>query len=282
MSVDTDILSMFFEIFDPATLEGIMCASPSKSRGRPPTQRLTNLDARLIEIVKSNKPCTVRGVFYQAEVMGLVEKTEASVTLIQRRLLKLRRRGAIPYSSIVDETSSVYGHPSYDGISDLAGDVARLYRKDYWRNSDVWVQIWIEKRALMGVLGPIVADKWRLNLYPCGGQPSETMLWRGGQDIISQNVETHVYVLSDFDPAGDTIFTTLSRGTKGVAAGLSRFCGSVPIQVHKLALSEEQVRDWKLPTRPAKKEDGRAKQFIERHGDISAELDAIPRPCFAS
>ena len=104
------------------------------------------------------------------------------------------------------------------------------------------------------------------------------MLWRAGQDIIHHNVETHIYVLSDFDPAGDTIFTTLAYGTKEVPVGISRFCDGVPVLVHKLALSEEQVRKWKLPTRPAKKKDGRAKRFIERHGDISAELDAIPAP----
>ena len=150
MSDDVDILNIVFEIFDSGTLERIMCASPTKLRGRPPTQRLIDLDVRLIEIVKSNKPCTVRGVFYQAEVMGLVEKMEANVTLIQRRILKLRRQGKVPYSSIVDENSSVYGHESYDGLSDLAGDIARLYRKDYWRHSGVWVQIWIEKRGAYG------------------------------------------------------------------------------------------------------------------------------------
>jgi len=238
---------------------------------------LAELDARLIPIVKANKPCTVRGVYYQAEVAGIVSKDDKDADLIQRRLLGLRRQGVIPYSSIVDESREVYGPETYDGLDDFANDVASLYRKDYWRKSGVWVQIWMEKRALAGVLRP-VTDEWGINLYVCGGQPSETYLWRAGSDIAARKAETHIYVLSDFDPGGESIYEAIAYGTRKVKGGVSRFAKDVPIHVHKLALSAEQIHQWNLPTRKCKQTDRRAVKFMAKHGDISAELDAIAAP----
>ena len=58
----------------------------------------------LIDIVDESKPCTVRQVFYQATVRGIVEKTEAGYDKVQRQLVDLRRDGRIPFSSIADNT----------------------------------------------------------------------------------------------------------------------------------------------------------------------------------
>jgi hypothetical protein len=58
--------------------------------------------AGLIEIVEDMRPMTVREVFYQATVRGLIEKTEVGYCKIQDTLAEMRRDGIIPYSWIVD------------------------------------------------------------------------------------------------------------------------------------------------------------------------------------
>jgi hypothetical protein len=229
----------------------------------------------LTAIVAEHRPIGIRGTFYRAEVLGLLPKTEEAAEKVQRRLLQLRRAGIIPYSWIVDESRAVYGHNTYNSIADLADDVAGLYRRDYWRTSPVWVQVWVEKRTLIGVLSPVVTDRWGLNLYVGGGQPSETYLYRAGEDIKNRGVKTYIYILADFDPAGDTIYKTLAYGTKRAPGGLKRFTGGVPIHIHRLALTAEQVKKWRLPTRPAKESDKRTKKFVEEHGNISVELEAL-------
>jgi hypothetical protein len=258
-------------------MSGISRAGPTKGRrGRPEDPRLLALDEELIPIVETHRPIGVRGVFYQAVVRKLVEKTESAEALIERRLLKLRRQGRVPYAWIVDESREVYGVDSYGGIADLADEVSALYRRDYWRDSDVWVQVWVEKRGLVGVLSPIVCNKWGLNLYSGNGQFSETYLYRAGLDIRNHGVETNVYMLSDFDPAGDRMYRVLVHGSKKAPGGLRRFTGDVPVHFHRLALTAEQVKAWNLPTRPAKEGDKEAKAFTDKHGNISVELDAIP------
>jgi hypothetical protein len=250
-------------------------AGRNRRRGRPADPRLIKLDDALVEIVERHGKITCRGVFYQAVKHTLVEKTDDQCKLIERRLLKLRREGRIPYRRIVDESRIVYGNQRFNGLSELADEAATLYRRDYWACSDVAVQVWVEKRGLAGLLIPTVCSKWGLDLYVAAGQMSETYLYVAGTEILQSGKTTYVYALTDFDPGGQTIFKTLRDGSKAAPGGISRFCGSVPVKVRQIALTRGQVSRWKLPTRPAKKTDRRAAKFIERHGDISVELDAI-------
>jgi len=43
------------------------------------------------------RPMTVRQVFYQATVRGIVEKTEAGYAKVQNDLVLMRREGVLPY-----------------------------------------------------------------------------------------------------------------------------------------------------------------------------------------
>lgn len=250
-------------------------ATATRHRGRPIDPKLAALDARLVEIVEQHRRITVRGVFYQAVKLGLVEKDEKAVEKIGRRVLMLRRAGRIPYNRIVDESRIVYGLNRYDGLAGLADEAAELYRRDYWARSDVNVQVWVEKRGLAGLLHPLVCHRWGLNLYVAGGQMSETYLYNAGTEIANGDKPTHVYALTDFDPGGATIFNTLRDGSKKAPGGLQRFAGEVPVTVDQIALTGDQVKAWGLPTRPAKATDRRSGKFIEQHGDVSTELDAI-------
>jgi hypothetical protein len=51
-----------------------------------------------MEILEDMRPMTVRQVFYQATVRGLVQKEESGYDKVQTDLTKLRRAGEIPTS----------------------------------------------------------------------------------------------------------------------------------------------------------------------------------------
>jgi hypothetical protein len=118
---------------------------------------LEDLDRALAKIVAEIEPATVRQVFYQGVVCGLVPKDEArGYKLVQRRLVKLRETGEIPYGWITDNVRIVRGHNRYGGPEDYAKVAAEFYRRDYWAESPVGVEVWLEKDALAGVLVPTV------------------------------------------------------------------------------------------------------------------------------
>jgi hypothetical protein len=71
-------------------------ASPIK-RQRSTKAEVEARREALIEIIEAGRPMTVRQVFYQATVRGLVEKAESGYAKVQSDLTLLRRSGELPY-----------------------------------------------------------------------------------------------------------------------------------------------------------------------------------------
>lgn len=238
-------------------------------RKRRTKSELRALDDELVEIVAEIEPATVRQVFYQAVVAGLVPKDEAKgYRVVQRRLVELRETGRIPYGWITDGSRTVYGHTRYTDATQYAASVAGQYRRDYWAESDENVEIWVEKDALAGVLSPLVLQEFGLNLYVTKGFASVTYLQSAADDINDDARPTYIYLLTDFDPSGLSIADTVERELT------ERTYGNV--KVERLAVTPYQIAEYDLPTRPTKTIDKRAKDFIEEYGTGSVELDALP------
>src|SRR5215218_7932105 len=122
-------------------------------RTRRTKSEIEALDSALCEIVDQFSPVTVRQVFYQAVNRGLVPKDEAKgYRVVQRRLVVLRQAGRIHYGHIVDGTRYVHGPTRYSDLDEFTSYAAGLYRKDYRANSELNVEVWLEKDALKGVL----------------------------------------------------------------------------------------------------------------------------------
>jgi hypothetical protein len=112
----------------------------------------------LLEIIEAMRPMTVRQVFYQATVRGLVEKAETGYAKMQTDLTLLRRAGELPYDWLADNTRWQRKPRSFDGVEEALQETARLYRKNLWANANAYVEIWLEKDALSGVILPVTAD----------------------------------------------------------------------------------------------------------------------------
>ena len=58
----------------------------------------------LLDIIEGGRPMTVRQVFYQATIRGLVEKAESGYGKVQTDLTVMRRAGELPYDWLADNT----------------------------------------------------------------------------------------------------------------------------------------------------------------------------------
>lgn len=244
--------------------------STSPIKARRTREELRQLDENLAKIVGEIAPATVRQTFYQATVHGLVPKDETrGYRLVQRRLLHLRETGDIPYGWITDNARIVRGHARHAELEDFVSEIAGRYRRDYWSESPVRVEVWCEKDALAGVLYPTVVEEHGLDLYVTRGFSSVTYLQEAAEFIESDGRETFVYLLTDFDPSGLAIADSVERELTGRA-------GDNPPTVERLAVNREQIDLYGLPERPTKRTDTRAAAFTREHGTGSVELDAIP------
>jgi hypothetical protein len=206
---------------------------------------------------------TVRQVFYQATVLGIVEKSEAGYDKIQDDLTKMRRAGDLPYDWLADNTRWQRKPNTFSNIEQALEETARFYRKSLWTDAGAYVELWLEKDALSGVIYP-VTSMFDVPLMVARGYASLSFLHEAADYIGDLDVPTYIYHLGDFDPSG------INAGEK-IEETLREMAPDAKIYFERLAVQPGQIYAWNLPTRPTKKSDTRAKNF----GDISVELDAI-------
>jgi hypothetical protein len=232
---------------------------------------LARLDEALVRIVATNRPITVRGVFYRAVAEGLVPKDEAKgYRVVQRRLVKLRVEDDIPYGWITDGSRTVHGYVRYRDADEFASTVKVRYRQDYWRDADEYVEVWVEKETMVGVLKPVVIDEFGLDLYVTRGFSSLTYLQEAAEDINLEYRPVYVYVLTDFDPYGRNI-------ADRVEEELTQRCFDADIHVERIAVTADQIQQYSLPTRPTKRSRRKGvTRYEASHGAVSVELDAFP------
>jgi hypothetical protein len=118
---------------------------------------------------------TVRQVFYQATVRGLVEKTEHGCDKVGTALTRMRRTGRIPYDWITDSTRLMRKPRSFSGLRHAIEFTARTYRKALWDDTESYVEIWIEKDALAGVVFEVTGE-YDVPLMSARGYPSLSFL----------------------------------------------------------------------------------------------------------
>jgi hypothetical protein len=169
-------------------------------RGRPRGTSQTNLKAALFAIVDELKPVTVRQVFYQATVRGLIEKTESGYGKVQRALADMRRDGELPFEWISDHTRWIRQPQTYDSPTEALEAAAEDYRKSLWTDMDCYVQVWLEKNALAGIIEP-VTDRYDVPLLVAVGYSSLTFTHLAAGRIIGENKPTFIYHLGDYDPS---------------------------------------------------------------------------------
>lgn len=237
--------------------------SPINRRQRATRVEVERRREALYDIVRAMRPMTVRQVFYQATVRGIIDKSEAGYDKVQNDLALMRRAGEMPYGWLADNTRWQRKPDTYRGIEHALAETARYYRKALWSHADAHVEVWLEKDALAGVVYPITS-LYDVPLMVSLGYASLSFLQSAAEAISEHDVPVYVYHVGDFDPSG------VNAGDK-IEQTLRQMAPQSEIYFERLAVTPTQIRDWSLPTRPTKASDSRSRGF----GPISVELDAI-------
>lgn len=208
---------------------------------------------------------TVRQVFYQLVSRGVIAKTESEYKqTVVRLLTEMRRADEIPFGWIADNTRWMRKPRTYSSLASMLQQSTRLYRRALWDDQDVYVEVWLEKDALAGMLYE-ETEPWDVPLIVTRGYASVSYLYEAAAAIAAEDKPAYLYYFGDFDPSGCDI-------TRAVERGLREFAPEAEIHFQRVAVTREQIAQWELPTRPTKQTDSRSKNF---EGE-SVEVDAIP------
>jgi len=153
----------------------------------------------------------------------------------------------------------------WSGLAAFADTARRAYRRDVWETQPCYIEAWLEKDALSGIFEDVL-DPYGVTLNIGRGYDGWDSI-RNAAERFGDGKGKVILYFGDFDPSGEDMLCSL-RERLG-------FFGCEP-EIVKCALTGDDIVRYELPPDPAKRTDTRSKRFIEKHGDLSVELDALP------
>ncbi len=214
------------------------------------------------EFERQGPPMNVRQMFYRMSSTGEVAKTEGGYRKVQYALTVMREAGAIPYGWLADATRWVTRPQTFSSMADMLSQSQKFYRRALWDTQPDYVEIWLEKQALAGVINT-VCDHYAVPLYVTRGYPSLSYLYEAAESLRCIGKPIYIYHFGDYDASG-------KDAARSIRDGLTRF--GARFHFEEIAVTAEQISTLGLQTRPAKKSDPRAEQWGDR---AAVELDAI-------
>jgi len=184
----------------------------SIKRQRRTKEDIDIISRALCELLDEMHPMTVRQVFYQMTSQGYVPKTEAAYRQVICCLLsKLRLEKAIPFGYISDNTPWMRKPQTFDSMEDALQLNLKTYRRALWTRMPVYVEVWIEKDALAGVVYD-VTERWDIPLMVTRGYASLSYLYEAAKAYERVEKPVYIYYMGDYDPSGVDIIGQLKNG----------------------------------------------------------------------
>lgn len=216
------------------------------------------------EILSAYHPMTVRQVYYQLVSRQVIKNNRSQYRAVSNALVDARKDGTIPWEWIEDRLRRPRTVSMWDDLADFAETAEAAYRRDVWASQPGYIECWLEKDALSGVFD--VIRPYGVTLNVARGYDGWDSIHNAAERYGDRDDVTVLY-FGDFDPSGDDMVRSLRERLE--------FFGCEP-DIIKCALTEDDVRLYNLPTDFTKTTDTRSAAFIEKYGDVSVELDALP------
>lgn len=213
---------------------------------------------------------TVRQLYYQFVRRNLIENTERSYNKMIATMTKARLAGLISWEAIEDRNRSTTLYSYEESENQVLYGIEYGIRYDYWSRQDHYLEVWVEKDALSGIISK-ACRKFDVPHMACKGYLSASEAWRAGnrfKEAQERGKNCVLIHLGDHDPSGMDM-------TRDNAERLDLFTDYAGVDVQRIALNMDQVEHYNPPPNPAKITDTRSTGYIERFGAKSWELDAL-------
>ncbi len=246
---------------------------PTKKRNRRTKSEMIRLRDGLSALAERHNPLTIRQLFYRAVATSLIDKTQKEYDNVVVRLVGLmREEGTIPFEWIIDNTRWMRKPNTHHGLESMLVHTQRTYRRSIWDDQQAYVEIWCESDSIAGILYD-VTEEFDVPLMPTGGQPSKSFLWAGAQNLADKSVPCFVYYFGDYDKAGMDISRRIETDIRRYLPQRSEF------HFARVAINEDQIAQFKLPTRPPKDKKSGFTETVELEAMTTEDLHAICRGC---
>ncbi len=211
---------------------------------------------------------TLRQLYYQFVSRDLLTNEQRAYDKLGIIISKGRLSGLVDWSAIEDRTRTPKENSHWGSPVEIIETCAESYRVDTRATQDNYVEVWVEKEALAGVIERTARGLDVLS-FACRGYVSQSAMWEAAQRILFQEglgKEVTILHLGDHDPSGIDM-------TRDIQDRLKMF--GTRAYVNRIALNMSQIDQYSPPPNPAKLTDSRCADYISKYGSQSWELDAL-------
>lgn len=223
-------------------------------------------------------PMTLRQLYYRFVALDLLENKQSQYQYLGEAMKEARLDNRIPWDAIEDRTRDTQGgdwsyippEERFEESLDHFKNTADRHHRPKWEGQVDYIEVWVEKEALASVFAR-ECNRMNVVSFPCRGYPSITMLKEAAErhrNAWFDDRDPHIKYFGDYDPSGQDIERNIRETIQETF--------DVPVNVSRIALTRDQIDEHELPPQPAKQTDARYDQFIEKHGNMAVELDALP------
>lgn len=238
---------------------------------------------------------TLRGLFYALVSKSIIPNTKSAYKNLSRVLAVARKRGYFPWRLIKDETRETRDRERGFKLEDIEPyfeDISKQYlrrvldeidriieaKPDFnmvkWEGQPNRVIIALEKQALADAVDALTKG-WNVPICVMRGYSSATQMKNLAdrvQDIVDEDHQVHIVILTDFDPTGEDIARYVHDCLQDDF--------EVDCQVKKVAVNLEQIQAYNLPSTPEDAEEIKKMRRDPRFGNwkygfFRVELDAL-------
>lgn len=211
---------------------------------------------------------TLRQVYYQLVARDVIPNNERSYKNLGNLISDGRMAGLIDWKAIEDRTRNLRSNNHWDNPGQIIRSASFQFAFDKWGEQENYVEVWVEKDALVGIVGQ-VCRKLDVPHFSCRGYVSQSEMWAAGQRLHYQQEngkDVTIIHLGDHDPSGIDM-------SRDIVDRLNGF--GVELNFNRIALNMDQIEEFSPPPNPTKLTDSRATGYINQFGYECWELDAL-------
>lgn len=241
---------------------------------------------------------TLRQLYYQLVSREIIPNKQKEYANLSSLLTSGRMCGLVDWDAIEDRLRVPSSPNSWETPEEGLDTIIDLYELPRMRGQENYIEVWVEKDALSGVLKR-VTRRFHIPIMVNRGYSSASAMFdaykRFEQAFKNESQKITILYLGDFDPSGMDMIRDVEQRILEffVGAASLKYQGGKDIKpedfkravkdhigldfkVVPIALTRAQIDQYQPPPNPAKMSDPRAMKFVDEHGDTSWEVDALP------
>lgn len=261
-------------------------------------ERLSIINEIIEEYQDQDLVLTLRQLYYQLVSRDVIPNKQSEYSKLSTLLKEGRMGGIVDWDAIEDRLRKPYTPSSFETPQEIIEAAYTQYRKDRMRGQYTYIEVWVEKDALSGVLKRVTSQYGVPILVNRGYSSCSSMFdsYNRFKDSMDEKKNITILYLGDYDPSGIDMIRDIKDRTReffvrhyiddiesendsneDAKERSHKFISwfNDHFEIVPIALTRDQIDEYDPPENPAKRTDPRAKEFIRNHGSSSWEVDAL-------